>query len=149
MSFAAKLCFEVEGVGAVKVDVVVLCRCQVRRVFVGDGVALGAQRVESVAEVGRGPQRIWGGGRRNSCFCRSNAYGRVCIRPATVRVSTLCQSRLDPLPLGEPAILWEDEERGVLVAKGVAHECPQLLPVVLVPACFLFLDLDHEQVMLG
>jgi len=43
MSYAAQFCLEVEGVGAVEVDVVVLGGCQVRSVFVGDGVALGAQ----------------------------------------------------------------------------------------------------------
>lgn len=56
MSFAAQFGFEVEGVGAVEGDVVVLGECQVRRVFVGDGVALVAQGVEGVAEVGRGPE---------------------------------------------------------------------------------------------
>ncbi len=35
---------------------VVLRGCQVRGRFVGDGVAVGAKRVERVAEVGRGPQ---------------------------------------------------------------------------------------------
>ena len=54
------------------------------------------------------------------------------LHQACLLAAALCRSRLDPLPLGEPAILWEDEERGVLVAKRVAHECPQLLPVVLV-----------------
>lgn len=74
---------------------------------------------------------------------------RSCLHQACLLAAALCRSRLDPLPLGEPAILWEDEERGVLVAKRVAHECPQLLPVVLVSAFFLLLlDLDHEQVML-
>jgi len=56
MSYAAQFCVEVEGVGAVEVDVVVQGGCQVRSVFVGDGVALGAQGVERVAEVGGGPQ---------------------------------------------------------------------------------------------
>ncbi len=36
-SFAAEFCFEVEGVRAVEVDVVVLRRCQVGRVFVRHG----------------------------------------------------------------------------------------------------------------
>ncbi|MDQ6671038.1 MAG: hypothetical protein M3069_09845, partial [Chloroflexota bacterium] len=35
---------------------VVLGGCQVRRVFVGDGVAVGTKGVEGVAEIGRGPQ---------------------------------------------------------------------------------------------
>jgi len=56
VSFAAEPCFEVEGVGAVEVDVVVLRGCQVRRVFVGDGVAVGAQGVDRVPEIGRGPE---------------------------------------------------------------------------------------------
>jgi hypothetical protein len=56
VSLAAQFGFDVEGVGAVEVDVVVLRGCQVRRVFVGDGIAVGAQGVERVAEVGRGPQ---------------------------------------------------------------------------------------------
>ena len=49
-----EFCFDVEGVGAVEVDVVVVCGCQVRRGLAGDWVAVGAQRVERVAEVGRG-----------------------------------------------------------------------------------------------
>ena len=56
MFYAAQFCVEVEGVGAVEVDVVVQGGCQVRSVFVGDGAALGAQGVERVAEVGGGPQ---------------------------------------------------------------------------------------------
>ena len=47
--------------------------------FVVDVVALPRAGVERVAEVVRGPQRIWGGGRRNSCFCRSNATDAVRI----------------------------------------------------------------------
>jgi hypothetical protein len=42
VSLASKFCFDVEGVGAGEVDVVVLRGCQVRRGFVGDGVAVGA-----------------------------------------------------------------------------------------------------------
>ena len=49
-----EFCFDVEGVGAVEVDVVVVCGCQVRRGLAGDWVAVGAQRVERVAEVSRG-----------------------------------------------------------------------------------------------
>jgi len=49
-----EFCFDIEGVGAVEVDVVVVCGCQVRRGLAGDWVAVGAQRVERVAEVGRG-----------------------------------------------------------------------------------------------
>ena len=56
MSLAVEFCFDVEGVGAVEVDVVVLCGCEVRRGLVGDRGAVGAQRVERVAEIGRGPQ---------------------------------------------------------------------------------------------
>jgi len=56
VSFAAQFCFEVEGVRAVEVDVVVLRRCQVRCVFVGDGVAVGTEGIERIAEVGGGPQ---------------------------------------------------------------------------------------------
>jgi len=56
MSFTAQFGLEVEGVGAVEVDVVVLRGCQVRPVFVGDGLAVGSKGVERVAEVGRGPQ---------------------------------------------------------------------------------------------
>jgi hypothetical protein len=52
VSFAAEFGLDVEGVGAIEVDVVVLGGCQVRRVFVGDGVAVGAQGTQSVAEVG-------------------------------------------------------------------------------------------------
>jgi hypothetical protein len=54
--YAAQFCLEGEGVGVVEVDVVVLGGCQVRSVFGGDGVALGAQGVERVAEVGGSPQ---------------------------------------------------------------------------------------------
>jgi hypothetical protein len=50
--FAPEFGFDVEGVGAVEVDVVVLRGCQVRSVLVGDGVAVEAQSVERVAEVG-------------------------------------------------------------------------------------------------
>lgn len=39
---------------------VVLRWCQVRRVFVGDGVAVGTDGIERTAELGRGPQH--GGG---------------------------------------------------------------------------------------
>jgi len=56
VSFAAQFCLEVEGVGAVEVDVVVLRGCHVRCVFVGEAVAVGTEGVERVAEVGRGPQ---------------------------------------------------------------------------------------------
>ena len=56
MSLATEFGLDVEGVGAVEVDVIVLCRCQVCRVVVYDGVAFGTQRVERVAEVGSGPQ---------------------------------------------------------------------------------------------
>jgi hypothetical protein len=57
MSFAAKFGFDVEGVGAIEVDVVVLRGCQVFGGRVGDRVAVGAQSVEGVAKVGGGPER--------------------------------------------------------------------------------------------
>jgi hypothetical protein len=44
VSLAKEFGLDVEGVGAVEVDVIVLCRCQV--CLVDDGVALGTQRVE-------------------------------------------------------------------------------------------------------
>ena len=50
MSLATEFGLDVEGVGAVEVDlvdVIVLCRCQVCLVY--DGVAFGTQRVERVA----------------------------------------------------------------------------------------------------
>lgn len=57
MSFAAQFGFEVEGTRAVEVDVVVLRRCQVRCVFVGDGVAVGTEGIERIAQVGGGVAR--------------------------------------------------------------------------------------------
>jgi hypothetical protein len=47
VSLATEFGLDVEGVGAVEVDVIVLCRCQVCLVY--DGVAFGTQRVERVA----------------------------------------------------------------------------------------------------
>ena len=47
MSLATEFGLDVEGVGAVEVDVIVLCRCQVCLVY--DGVAFSTQRVERVA----------------------------------------------------------------------------------------------------
>ena len=60
MSLATEVGLDVEGVGAIEVDVIVLCRCQVCRVLVGDGVAVGTQRVERVAEVGRAAEALPG-----------------------------------------------------------------------------------------
>ena len=56
MSFAAEFGLEVEGVCAVEIYVVILRGCQVCDGRVGDGVAVGAQSVERVAEVGGGPE---------------------------------------------------------------------------------------------
>ena len=47
MSLPTEFGLDVEGVGAVEVDVIVLCRCQVCLVY--DGVAFGTQRVQRVA----------------------------------------------------------------------------------------------------
>jgi hypothetical protein len=56
VAFAAELGVDVEGVGAVEVDVIMLGRGQVRRDLVGDLDAVCPQRVERVAEIGGGPQ---------------------------------------------------------------------------------------------
>ena len=66
MSLATVFGLDVEGVGAVEVDVILLCRCQVCRILVCEGVAVGTQRVERVADVGRGPQHRGVGDQRET-----------------------------------------------------------------------------------
>jgi hypothetical protein len=75
--------------------VIVLCRCQVCRVLVGDGVAFGTQRVERVAEVGSGPEH---GGVGDQCETERLIDLVVQVTPAEVR-------RTVPQVLGSPQIL--------------------------------------------
>lgn len=56
MSFAAWFGVEIEGIGAVEVDVVVLCRGEVGGVLVVGVVPFRAEGVECVGEIGGGPQ---------------------------------------------------------------------------------------------
>ena len=56
MAVAAEFGIDVEGVGAVEVDVVVLGRRQVRGDLVADLDAICPQGVDRVGEIGGGPQ---------------------------------------------------------------------------------------------
>ena len=56
MAFASEFCVDVEGVGAVEVDVVMLRWCQVRGCVIADREAFDPQHLDRVAEIGRGPQ---------------------------------------------------------------------------------------------
>ena len=56
VAFASEFGVDVEVVGAVEVDVVVLRRGQVCRGLVGDREAFGAQGVKGIREIGRCPE---------------------------------------------------------------------------------------------
>src|SRR5271166_5572191 len=66
MPVAAEFAVDVERVGAVEVDVVMLGRGQVRGDLVSDLDAVCAQRVDRVAEIGGGPHHAGVGDQRQA-----------------------------------------------------------------------------------